>query len=65
MTKDTRDAPCHVDVCDLYKPQELMEGLFTDCQVVVTGSKAYSDFHTPGWMSMTVDVTSACRIDKK
>ena len=35
-----------------------MGGTFSDRLIVVTGNKESLDFHTSGWMSMTVDMTS-------
>ena len=35
-----------------------MGDIFNDHQIVLVENKAYSGFRTPGWMLMTVDVTS-------
>ena len=35
-----------------------MGGLFNDRQIVLMGNKAYLDFHTPGLMSIIIDVAS-------
>ena len=42
-----------------------MRDIFNDRQIVVTGKKTYSNFHTPSWMSMIVNVTSIDGKDKK
>ena len=34
-----------------------MGGIFKDDQIIVMGNKTNLDFHTPGWMSMIVDMT--------
>ena len=42
-----------------------MGDVFTDRKIIVTGNKTYPDFHTFGWMSMIVDVTSVGGRNKK
>ena len=42
-----------------------MGGIFSYRQIVVTGNKESPDFHTSGWMSMTVDMTLVSEKDKK
>ena len=42
-----------------------MRGIFSDCQIVLTGNETYPDFHTRGWMSITVDMISLRGRDKK
>ena len=42
-----------------------MGDTFMDRQILVMESKAYSNFYTPGWMLMTVDVTSTGEKDKE
>ena len=42
-----------------------MRGLFNDRQIVLADKKIYPGFHTPGWMSITVGMTSLGARDKK
>ena len=42
-----------------------MGDIFNEHQTVVMGNKTYSDFHTPSWMKMAVDVTFLEGMGKK